>query len=227
MSDPTFQKSGTMTAYTRQSIPSGLIKYAEVSSFPHDAPPPPWTEGNQWTALYPKGATIPFQYQRYGALPFLKINDLSNQSIPENKGYAFAAFAAGGIGNSVGYFELHGVAGGSTVLPGFGLYNLVSNPKAWTYIKPQNFTGIFTLSWLFPYFLVPVTATVQYAPPQDSWNTGRLMYSWDYVYQYYPPSPNDKYNDVDAACSLMGASDEYDMVKLPRGMEPDFGRIDL
>lgn len=225
MTDPTFQKSGIMTTFTRFLVPSNLINYAQVTSFPHDAPPPAWTEGDQWTALYPHGASMPANYLDHSAIPFITINDRSNQSIPENKGYSFLAYAGGLVANSSAYFELHGVAGGSTCVPGFGLYNLVSNPKAWTIIKPQTFDGIFSVSWLNPSYIVPVTATVQYAPAQESFNTSRLMFGWDYVSQYIPPNPMPEQTDHNATSELLGASGDYIIETLPPGEEPNFNTI--
>jgi hypothetical protein len=220
MTDPTLQQSGPMTVFTQQYVNANAKP--QISSFPLDAPPLPWTEGNQWINLLPNGGTIPSQYQYSSTMAFIKVADRSNQSIPVNKGYSFLCLGYGYIANSCPYFELWGTEGGSTCLPGIALYNLASNPKAWTIIKPQNFTGSFSVSWLNPGYVIPVTATIVYAPAQDGFPTSRLSFVADGLLQYFP-SDNTNRELMKGPSIFLSASEPHNMDKRPvsEGVEPE------
>lgn len=207
MKDPTLQKTGPMTAYVQSIIMYNTIN---LSSFPHDAPPPAWQEGNQWINLIPQAKYI--QPPVGKAVGILKVVDRSNQCIPVNKGYSFTC-ETNVQANLYTYFELHGTAEGSTCLPGVGLANLITNPNGITYIKPQNFDGSFTISWLSPNYVGWSSCSITYAPAQDGFPTSRLIYDFRAVGLYLPPK-GIKENLSESPVILGEISHPYDTVVL-------------
>lgn len=185
MTDPTMQTTGPMTSYIEfDNGTGGYMRQSQVTLeyFPHDAPPPPWTEGTQWTNLTSKIGQFGVKVPANVASPVLEVTDRSSQSIPLGKAYLFTQH----VQLWQTYFEIHGVQGGSTCLPGIGLYNLISNPNAWTIIKPQTFDGTWAVSWLSPTSIAPITVSVTYAPAQDTLPTSRLIYSYSSTPLYAP-----------------------------------------
>ncbi len=154
--------------------------------------PPPWNQGTDWITL-PSGLAVPplqmpvifstaynIAYPIGNAETFL-IADRSNNKVALNGQYIFdfPFLAGGGTWLSI-HFVITGVAGGSTVLPGFGLYNLGSNPGAWTYIAPTEFDGSWSIQLRSDDFFNYLTLSLSYVRFSDTNQFGpmsRLVYA--------------------------------------------------
>jgi hypothetical protein len=103
--------------------------------------------------------------QQAGYAGCVWIADMSSNAVAAGKTYAFAVDL---LSNWIQlYFLLTGGSSGTTVLPGFGLFNLVTNPGAWTYRTPPQFTGKWRIGLLSPYSDAPIWLSVEYAPPKQ------------------------------------------------------------
>jgi hypothetical protein len=189
--DPTVQTQGRlmvglkadMNVTRYNSDGSGLIglpiTFAGLVYGPQNAPPPAWSNGppkpNQYRAgngavcgamgmvLSPGPAFI----SQTGACWVLSVWDMSAQTVLPNKTYAFA-ISVGSENWIQLYVRITGGPNGSTVLPGFGLWNLGTNRNAWTYVTPQEpFTGEWMIGLHSPASFAVVWLSVEYAPPKD------------------------------------------------------------
>lgn len=181
MIDPTMQTSGGMvvavknltnlTYVNRGNPPSGLPVNPNPPTYtPLNQPPPPWTQGKQYHAsnrtAYTYGALLQDTYGNAGAAGLVDpvwITDMSSQTVLTNKQYRFTVDTPISSAPSVRLFwEISGVSGGSTVMPGFGLYNLLTAPDTWTYVRPPEFTGNWSIELANPAYAEPVTLSVSY-----------------------------------------------------------------
>lgn len=194
--DPTLQASGSLTAVFKNltnsvilpasgnAMPPGAKVTAAPPTYgPPAAPPPAWPQGSgQWTGY--SGQVPPFLSQVpssqspaspnvIGTSMVAVVKDMSTAMVQPGKFYYFAndvqvgAAAAGWMVLRL-YWQLSGTSSGTTVLPGFGLYNLGTAPAAWTYVTPTGgFDGnSFTIYVNTPVFLDQLRLTVAYAPPR-------------------------------------------------------------
>lgn len=184
MSNVTAQTSGQLsvwlkldwnTLWTNSSTTVGgmpVTPFDSIQYGPASEPPPAWTLNQQYSsASYPNGvpgfgAFIPngqgnlqFGYAFLGS-----ILDMSSNSVVNGKTYAVTTDLMSDWLQL--YFVVSGTPAGSTVLPGFGLYNLASNPGAWTYVTPEQFTGEWQIGLLTYNSVAPVWLKVEYAPPR-------------------------------------------------------------
>lgn len=146
---------------------SKSIEASTIAYFPKDEPPPPWSKSQQWD--YYTGRALPFKAPHgdyyVGAYNTIRIADRSNNAVEQNKQYCFYTTVES---YSIQlYFELSGVDGGSVCLPGFGLYNLLKHPKAWTYITPEVFEGQWGINLISPGY-VTLYLSVEYVPYQGT-----------------------------------------------------------
>jgi hypothetical protein len=186
--DPTLQTSGSLLVSVRNETnftykddgPSGKWRGMQVTPNPPDylppnSPPPAWVAGKDYFPYpgmaYHFGAILPTQYGQYaqGAWQALKVADMSAQAVKTGKGYFFTVDTPIGWGGRTVrvIWTITGVAGGSTLVAGFGLFNLLNNPNTWTYVTPPSFTGEFSIELNNPSFIDAVTLSVQYMPLRD------------------------------------------------------------
>jgi hypothetical protein len=173
---------------------SGLapnVSQATLTYGPSGNPPPPWVLGKDWK-LFASGLAVPplqfpVVYNQYGGNPawpignaeVLLVADRSAAKVALNGQYIFdLPFTTGGSLLSI-HFTLNGLAGGSTVLPGFGLFNLGSNPGAWTYVTPIAFDGIWSIQLRSDDFFNYATLSLCYVRYS---NTGRFGWTSRLVY---------------------------------------------
>jgi len=168
--DPTFETQGPMRVFFTNNTDNGgtngfpldvnspsysffgpymQSQQAALTYGPPGTPPPPWTRGTDWDVIASKSvAPVNFpvvaggQYgYSAGNAEVLRISDRSPSKVALGGQYTFDL----PFGIIATHLSIHlivtGVAGGSTVLPGFGLWNLGSNPHAWTYLTPTAFDG--------------------------------------------------------------------------------------
>ncbi|MCW1990594.1 hypothetical protein ABIE85_002367 [Bradyrhizobium diazoefficiens] len=90
---------------------------------------------------------------------------MSSNAVMTGKTYVFT-FSLGAEWIQL-YLRVTGGPDGATVLPGFGLWSLGSNPHAWTYVTPEAFTGEWMIGLLSPACFNIVWLSVEYAPPKD------------------------------------------------------------
>ncbi len=175
------------------SVSSGLNVYTNQASLTYGGsgtPPQPWVKGTDWkvtpnSQLAPVGFPVatdnePKTVRLAGSAAPLLVASRAAGKVALGGQYVFdLPFFVRGTYLSV-HFTILGVTGGSTVLPGFGLFNLGSNPRAWTYVTPTAFDGIWSLLLRSDDFLdyarlavtyVPYGGTNQFGP------TSRLVYS--------------------------------------------------
>jgi hypothetical protein len=110
----------------------------------------------------------------------MSVSDRSANRVALGAQYVFdQPFGLGGTWLSM-HFTISGIAGGSTVLPGFGLWNLGSNPGAWTYLTPDSFDGVWSIQLRSDDFYDYATLSVTYVN-YSTLNIGgamsRLFYS--------------------------------------------------
>ncbi|AWO91722.1 MULTISPECIES: hypothetical protein [Bradyrhizobium] len=182
LSDPTLQTKGRLTvglnldnnaSYISSGAVNGLKVTAGALAYgPPNAPPPPWKPGKQYwsgngTAFGAQGmvpTTYGYTYQA-GIYQPLYISDMSSNAVMTGKTYVFT-FSLGTEWIQL-YLRVTGGPDGATVLPGFGLWSLGSNPHAWTYVTPEAFTGEWMIGLLSPACFNIVWLSVEYAPPKD------------------------------------------------------------
>jgi hypothetical protein len=186
--DPTYQTKGQLvlslvcnmnvSSQASQNPVLGLSsQFNQLIYSPPAQPPPAWTAGQQYVisngTVYGFGAMVAPQNASYsiqaGAFVPLTINDMSSNSVVTEKGYQFTIdIGDNQWGKSIQLFALiSGVAGGSVVTPGFGLFNLGKRPLAWTYVTPKQFTGDWQIGLLTPHSQTPMWLSVDYAPPKN------------------------------------------------------------
>lgn len=182
--DPTLQTKGTLTVGLKldynasfinsnqrngMAITAGPITYA-----PANQPPPPWTNRTQYqtgngTAFGAMGLFPPpnptFYSGQDGIYSALRVMDMSSNTVLPGKSYAFT-FALGSNWIQL-YVRIAGGPDGSTVLPGFGLWSLGSNPHAWSYLTPEQFTGDWMIGLHSPSSFNTMWLSAEYAPPKD------------------------------------------------------------
>lgn len=190
--DPTFQTEGVLEIGLKTiwnisnympgsgSIAGLPISFNMLTYGPVDQPPPPWVEGSsgQYQAMqngtaYGFGAMLPNPSPQQptwigqaGVAETVYVGDMSSASVQTGKTYAFTV-NVGGYWIQL-YCMITGVPDGSTLIPGFGLWNLGTNPHAWTYVKPGDFSsGEWQISLLSPTSFSPVQLAVEYAPPKN------------------------------------------------------------
>lgn len=194
--DPTLQSSGNLIALLKlawncTSIYGGTVYGMQVgfNSITYGPPnelPPAWTAGNQYSAISSTqvpgfGAMVPQGSgwtRQAGYAGCAQIADMSSNGVVAGKTYAFAVDLQSNWIQL--YFLLTGGSSGTTVLPGFGLFNLVKNPNAWTYVTPTQFTGEWQIGLLSPFSDAPVWLSVEYAHPKQYGSTGlqsRLIFT--------------------------------------------------
>jgi hypothetical protein len=200
MTDPTMQTSGGMlvvlknltnltSVYSNPASSTGLPVQPNPPTYtPLNQPPPAWTQGKQYRVwnqpAYTYGSLIPIDYNlstAAGVAQAVKIMDMSSQTVVTNKQYQFTVDTPISGPPSVRLFwNISGVSGGSTVMPGFGLYNLVTAPGAWTYLTPPTFTGNWSIELANPQYAEPVTLSVSYISlsyVSDYGNVSRLAFT--------------------------------------------------
>jgi hypothetical protein len=184
--DPTVQTKGTLivglktdlnvTQHTfgQPDLFGCPVAFAGITYGPPNAPPPAWTSGKQYNSgkgtaygamgPLPSSATIVFQA---GVCQVLGITDMSTNAVVSGKTYALTISV--GWQNWIQlYVRVTGGPNGSTVLPGFGLWNLVTSPNAWTYVTaPEPFTGEWMIGLHSPVSFAVVWLSAEYAPPKD------------------------------------------------------------
>jgi hypothetical protein len=207
--DPTFESQGPMGILFANKTDLGMFNsnpiYGYVQgvgipgsgaqlSYSPTPPSTPWTPGTNWKGLpvSPLGAVVPswqFPVQStlngdevtsmFGSLCVLGVVDRSSSQVALGESYILdLQFIIGGTYMSM-HFAITGVAGGSTVSPGFGLMNVGSKP-GWTYYLATAFHDTWSLQLRSDDFLDFATLSVTYVP-YSSLNTGgsmsRLFYS--------------------------------------------------
>lgn len=176
--DITLQTTGILTCGLikkgRSDSASTPISMNPILYGPPNAPAGAWTAGTQYSSVLPYGmsdfdtqVTLPgYGYSiPYGALVFLFLNDMSTNTILTGKTYTLTFPADWGMQL---YLKVVGSAQGSTVIPGFGLYGLSSNPSGYTYVTPEpSWTGDFQISVRTPSCFSPETLSVHYENHKD------------------------------------------------------------
>jgi hypothetical protein len=226
--DPTLQTSGglVLTCKNLTNELGGVQLMPHAPEYgPPSAPPPEWAAGTQYVATSSTTAEFgsvvsPAGYSSYleGLGVPLQIVDMSTQQVVPGKFYYLKVDCFGAKGNAVYlrlYAAISGSAAGSTVLPGFGLYNLSSAPGAWAYITPAVFDGYeFSISVNNPYFAEPLDLTVRYQPLRFlNWfsNASRLSYSVSGgTWSSYPNAGTPEHEP--AVSDILRASHEYEVV---------------
>jgi len=203
--DPTFQARGAMGVFfsnqtdwggaTATGSPGGGTgvdpSQATLQYLPLDSPPPTWQRGSDWrtfgqkVVLPPSQLTVPVPgssniWMSGNGMPLYITERGPSKAVPGGT-YLFNQPVTPGAYTLISlHFMIVGGDRGSTVQPGFGLFNLVSRPNAWTYIYPE---GGFTGSWSVPLrtvdFFTYATLSVSYVPYSDLIGPGpmsRLCY---------------------------------------------------
>jgi len=207
--DPTFETQGPMRVFFTNNTDNGgtngfpldvnspsysffgpymQSQQAALTYGPPGTPPPPWTRGTDWDVIASKSvAPVNFpvvaggQYgYSAGNAEVLRISDRSPSKVALGGQYTFDL----PFGIIATHLSIHlivtGVAGGSTVLPGFGLWNLGSNPHAWTYLTPTAFDGTWSIELRSDDFLGYATLSLTYVRYSGTSRFGpmsRLVYS--------------------------------------------------
>jgi hypothetical protein len=162
--DYTFQANGPMAVFFRNDADQRAGVYngtrwggtgidptkVRLQYLPIVQPPPPWVQNTDWSIA---GAPAqPFPYQAMpsrmgqGSVQPLYINERGPAKVVSGASYLFDQPITPGSYTLISlHFKIVGVPGGSTVVPGFGLFNLISNPNAWSYIYPMP--GTFDGDW--------------------------------------------------------------------------------
>ena len=162
---------------------------------PSGNPPPPWTAGTDWKVISADSTvgltllpnTFPVNFPNLawwyasGSSCVMSVTDRSDNKVALGGQYVFDLPFMAGPGTTLSmHYTVSGVSGGSTVLPGFGLWNLNSNPGAWTYVAPTSFDGVWSLQLRSDDFLNYATlsvAYVNYSPMNMGPTMSRLFYS--------------------------------------------------
>ena len=179
--DPTVQTKGRLSVGLNLDMNATYIFNGKVSGVPVVAgpiaygppnqPPPPWTNQTQYWGgngtAYGRGVMLPDPASgvQKGILNTLTVQDMSSNTVVTGKTYAFtSALWTNWIQL---YVRVTGGPNGSTVLPGFGLWSLGTNPHAWSYLTPEAFTGEWKIGLLSPTCFTPVWLSAEYAAPKD------------------------------------------------------------
>jgi hypothetical protein len=186
-SQPTLQTKGSLavglkmdfnvsTYPTNFTQPRGKsVRFGQIVYGPPDEPPPPWTNGNQYSTgagqAYGAMGMAPIYGPGYlyqmGAYYVMWIPDMSSNAVVTGKTYAFT-FPLGSSNWIELYFRIKGGPNGSILLPGFGLWSLGSNPHAWTYVTPQEaYTGEWMIGLYSPASFAVMWLSAEYAPLKD------------------------------------------------------------
>lgn len=228
--DPTFGNRGGIAAFLTSPnarVSSIVTSSATLTYGSTPLPPPPWNRGADWATPTP---TV-YDVKAGAVVQALAIRDRSTNMVVPNANYYFAQpFTISQQTLLSLYFVLSGVEGGSTIVPGFGLFNLGTNPNAWTYVTPTgplvNFT--FSIGLRADDFFSFATLTVQYVPYSyivpGGYSVSRLVYTITGCAgdAFAPPSPPWwPSNAVDAGADaqqprpieLVDASGEYSLTK--------------
>lgn len=188
--DPTFETQGPMNVFLNNQTDMRFSLDPSQATLKNDTsptPPPAWVLGRDWQVLSAYLSQPPWPYPQ--AQPLTGVTGCANVIAIANRGTS--SVKAGGVyicdqplyipNTSISmHFTISGVAGGSTVLPGFGLFNLVSNPGAWTYVTPTDFDGSWSIQLRSPDYFNLATLSVSYVPyGWQSWigASSRLFYS--------------------------------------------------
>lgn len=183
MSDLTLQANGQLNVllkldwnasgiYNLGQLTGMRVAFDSIKYGPPNEPPPTWTPKKQYSAINSPnipgfGAMIPRQgySQQAGYAGVVMIPDMSINTVVSGKTYAFTVNV---MYNWIQlYFLITGTPTGSTLLPGFGLWNLNTNPNAWSYIHPEQFTGEWEIELLSPQSAAPVWLSIEYAAAKD------------------------------------------------------------
>jgi|SRR5665213_1896163 len=191
--DPTLQTEGclfvglnpAMNATSFEQHGGGInltglpVAFAGIDYLPLSAPPPPWVKDKigkrgQYRAgdgdAFGARGMVPYSggLRQSGTCGVLAVWDMSPHAVLPTKAYALKVAVSPQGENWIQlYVKITGGPNGSTVLPGFGLWNLGSNPNAWTYVTPpEPFTGEWMIG-LHTWASFPVVwLSVEYAPPK-------------------------------------------------------------
>jgi hypothetical protein len=207
--DPTFEAKGPMGIFLCNQTDFGganailtpptdvygmyiVPTQASLTYGPAGQLPPPWVQGTDW-----KVPSVPPVYYRlppfqlatantywwspFGSTCVMSVSNRSSNKVALGAQYVFDQPLTLGSGTLISiHFKILGVAGGSTVLPGFGLWNLVSSPGAWRYFDPVSFDGVYSLQLRTDDFLDYATLSVtyvRYSPLSAGPTMSRLFYS--------------------------------------------------
>lgn len=189
--DPTLQSVGWLVVTAKNDLGYGYLDSSGAHGLdiprtalqyaPADAPPPAWS-GNQWqsgdTTAYPFGTFLPGNPLMGGRVAGLaqvaQVSDMSSNAVMLDKQYIFTSgnldsgWPNPGLGIEL-LWTVTGVLGGSTLLPGFGFFNLIKAPNVWTYISPSSFDGWWGVELRHSWFEAYVQLSVEYVP------AGQLM----------------------------------------------------
>jgi hypothetical protein len=223
--DPTLQTSGALVlSFKNLTNASGgfLLRPNAPTYGPPGAPPPQWTAGTQYTAspstaaMFGTGAGSRVE----GLHRPLQVTDMSTaQVIPGKLYYLTVDCQWAGWASIRLYAVIAGSAAGSTVQPGFGLFNVTGAPLAWKYFVPAAFDGSeFSLSLNNPFYGEPVILTVRYQPPRlvfapSGISASRLSYtiSGGQYGSAGEAAPDSETAEIDIA----EGSDAYEIVEGP------------
>jgi hypothetical protein len=189
--DPTLETQGPMYVYLNNQTDMVFQldpTQATLGYGSSPTPPPVWVQGKDWQVLSAALNLPPWQYPQSptftvptGSANVIGIANRGTSSVAARGEYVFdQQFFITGTRISM-HFTISGVSGGSTVLPGFGLWNLGSNPGAWTYVTPTVFDGSWSIQLRSPDCYNLATLSVSYVP--YGWMnplqraTSRLFYS--------------------------------------------------
>jgi hypothetical protein len=183
--DVTFQSSGRLVVSLkcdwnvnvirnyRSNDPrnAGLkIAFDKLAYVPANEPPPPWSKDKQYacvddTVFGFMGAWANADILvAAGVLAPVVIRDMSSHSVANDKGYWFT-FNCGDLEVRLS-FIVFGVPGGSILKPGFGVFNLATNPNAWSYLYPDQFSGRWMIGFDVAQSQTPMWLSLDYAPPK-------------------------------------------------------------
>ncbi len=143
-------------------------------------PPPAWVQGTDWKIpTVPAGNFYALAQDQFpsptsntsslwrqgGSTCVMSITDRSSNKVVQGAQYIFDQPCQVGSGTQISlHFIISGVTGGSTVLPGFGVWNLKSRPGAWTFLSPTSFDGVWSVQLRSDDFLDYATLSVTYVP---------------------------------------------------------------
>jgi hypothetical protein len=189
MTDPTRQKSGKLKVMLRLdwnvgstnlkgALLGGMpLAFDEIVYGPAKEPGSGWTAGTQYWSPAKGGKVAGFglplsdpdyygnAFAQAGYANAFMVYDMSTATVAPDKTYAVTVgVVSSGI---LLYFLVAGALAGSSILPGFGLWNLDTKPKAWTYLTPIEFDGLWEITLLSPSSDVPMLLSIEYAPPRD------------------------------------------------------------
>lgn len=192
---------------------SGIATQPTVLSYPDREQPKPWTP-KQWRAA-PARQVLPYasplhdgSTTRWTRMSTLAgIVDRGEKQVELGKRYRFVTQTTVGVRLA---FELLGVAGGSTLRPGFEVFDLPERPGAWTQVWAQDFVDEWSVRISNPYFESWAQLSVELVPfPKRFRNfpLQRLIFTLE----------------GHGSPFLPGASEEDDQTLLPEGSSEVIG----